>query len=168
MVSKKDDANMKIADFGFAKKHDASRGEILKAQCGTPGCRSSDAQTVVVCTCPQSQDTRQAVWSRGCSDLDAEGVLSGDGLALHSSLWQTWSASVPQSTTLKRGADPTSNLRSQRGSWGVGGCVFCVVRYCGQTFGWVFVELTIDSWVETGPCKTVSGALQLAAQTYST
>eukprot|EP00903_Cladosiphon_okamuranus_P008290 g7977.t1 len=36
LVDKKDDANLKIADFGFAKKHDAS-SEELKTQCGTPG-----------------------------------------------------------------------------------------------------------------------------------
>ncbi|CAN0491994.1 unnamed protein product, partial [Hapterophycus canaliculatus] len=36
LVDKKDDANLKIADFGFAKKHDAG-SEILKTQCGTPG-----------------------------------------------------------------------------------------------------------------------------------
>ncbi|CAM9971946.1 unnamed protein product [Pylaiella littoralis] len=36
LVDKKDNANLKIADFGFAKKHDAG-SEILKTQCGTPG-----------------------------------------------------------------------------------------------------------------------------------
>lgn len=36
LVDKKDDANLKIADFGFAKKHD-SLTEVLKTQCGTPG-----------------------------------------------------------------------------------------------------------------------------------
>ena len=36
-MDKKDDANLKIADFGFAKKHDAG-SELLKTQCGTPGC----------------------------------------------------------------------------------------------------------------------------------
>ena len=40
MVDKKDDANLKIADFGFAKKHDAT-SEVLKTQCGTPGCETS-------------------------------------------------------------------------------------------------------------------------------
>ncbi|CAM9405389.1 unnamed protein product [Ectocarpus sp. 6 AP-2014] len=36
LVDKQDNANLKIADFGFAKKHDA-RSEVLKTQCGTPG-----------------------------------------------------------------------------------------------------------------------------------
>ncbi|CAM9187931.1 unnamed protein product [Ectocarpus fasciculatus] len=36
LVDKEDNANLKIADFGFAKKHDAS-SEVLKTQCGTPG-----------------------------------------------------------------------------------------------------------------------------------
>lgn len=40
MVDKKDDANLKIADFGFAKKHDAA-SEVLKTQCGTPGCETN-------------------------------------------------------------------------------------------------------------------------------
>lgn len=40
LVDKKDDANLKIADFGFAKKHD-SLTEVLKTQCGTPGCETS-------------------------------------------------------------------------------------------------------------------------------
>ncbi|CAM9801349.1 unnamed protein product, partial [Sphacelaria rigidula] len=35
LVSKEDDANLKIADFGFAKKHDAN-SDVLRAQCGTP------------------------------------------------------------------------------------------------------------------------------------
>ena len=39
LVDKKDDANLKIADFGFAKRHD-SQTEILKTQCGTPGCET--------------------------------------------------------------------------------------------------------------------------------
>ena len=39
MVDKKDDANLKIADFGFAKKHDAG-SEVLRTQCGTPGCET--------------------------------------------------------------------------------------------------------------------------------
>lgn len=38
LVDKQDNANLKIADFGFAKKHDA-RSEVLKTQCGTPGCK---------------------------------------------------------------------------------------------------------------------------------
>lgn len=37
LVNKEDDANLKIADFGFAKRHDAN-SEVLRAQCGTPGC----------------------------------------------------------------------------------------------------------------------------------
>ncbi len=37
LVDKKDDANLKIADFGFAKKHEAG-SEVLRTQCGTPGC----------------------------------------------------------------------------------------------------------------------------------
>lgn len=40
LVDKKDDANLKIADFGFAKKHD-SHTEVLKTQCGTPGCETN-------------------------------------------------------------------------------------------------------------------------------
>lgn len=40
LVDKKDDANLKIADFGFAKKHDSS-SEVLKTQCGTPGCKKN-------------------------------------------------------------------------------------------------------------------------------
>ncbi|CAN0189555.1 unnamed protein product [Ascophyllum nodosum] len=36
LVDKKDDAKLKIADFGFAKKHD-SKSDVLRAQCGTPG-----------------------------------------------------------------------------------------------------------------------------------
>lgn len=36
LVSKENDANLKIADFGFAKKHHAHNTE-LRAQCGTPG-----------------------------------------------------------------------------------------------------------------------------------
>lgn len=40
LVDKKDNANLKIADFGFAKKHDAG-SEILKTQCGTPGCENA-------------------------------------------------------------------------------------------------------------------------------
>lgn len=36
-MSKEDNANLKIADFGFARKHDAN-SDVLRAQCGTPGC----------------------------------------------------------------------------------------------------------------------------------
>lgn len=38
LVDDNDDANLKIADFGFAKRHD-SKTDILRAQCGTPGCK---------------------------------------------------------------------------------------------------------------------------------
>lgn len=47
-MDKKDDANLKIADFGFAKKHDSATN-VLRAQCGTPGCAQ---RTLFVTTRP--------------------------------------------------------------------------------------------------------------------
>lgn len=55
LVDKKDDANLKIADFGFAKKHDAS-SELLKTQCGTPGCESYIGEIM----------TKREPWRRAC------------------------------------------------------------------------------------------------------
>lgn len=50
-MDKKDDANLKIADFGFAKKHDAG-SELLRTQCGTPGCKMRVVRrTGLLCAC---------------------------------------------------------------------------------------------------------------------